>query len=356
MKTKTYKSIGLMSGTSLDGLDICAVEFSFEEPMQFDIVCTETIPYPEFWQEKLNSIRKVNQIELQQLHYAYGTFLGETVIEFEKKFGLTRVEYIASHGHTVFHQPEKLFTFQLGDGAAIANACKKTVVCDFRTQDVQLGGQGAPLVPIGDELLFNQYDTCVNLGGFINISFSDNNLRKAFDIVPMNTILNYLAHQKGEKFDQEGQGARAGRLVAPLFRQLNQLTYYQLPPPKSMGVEWMDKNIFPLFERYKEETINDLLHTYTRHAAFQVAKVFKQIKAKNILITGGGAYNQYFIELLQNESKTNLTLPDHRLIEYKEALIFAILGGLRLLNIDNIWASVTGAKKDHCSGKIYQPT
>ena len=223
------------------------------------------------------------------------------------------------------------------------------MIYDFRSQDVILGGNGAPLVPIGDELLFSNFDACLNLGGFSNISLKRNGKRIAFDICPVNIILNDLALKLGKKFDDNGDLARTGLIDYELLDQLNQLKFYQEKAPKSLGIEWINEQVLPLIKTQKTE---DLLATFTEHAATQIANIFDFYNIQNVLITGGGAYNSYLIEKIKSRTETEIQIPKKEIIEYKEALIFAFMGVLRSLNLDNVLSSATGSQNDHCSGLV----
>ena len=348
-KERKYHTIGLMSGTSLDGLDIAYVEFELNEKWQFKLGICETIPYNEEWKVQLSSLHKQSKIKIQQNDIKYGLYIGKLVKKFIRKNSL-QVDFICSHGHTIFHQPENNYTLQIGDGQTIANQSQKTVICDFRSLDVSLGGQGAPLVPIGDQFLFEDYDYCLNLGGFSNVSYLDNNYRKAYDICPVNIVLNNLARKLGQPFDENGAIAQIGNRIDILFTKLNQLPYYKKTAPKSLAKEWVEQFIQPLLKQHSN--IPDLLHTFTEHAAFQIGK---NLKNGSCLITGGGAFNSYLIKRLQHYTKTDLHLPKKNIIEYKEALIFAFLGVLRYRNEMNCLSSVTGAKADCSSGVIFTP-
>lgn len=342
--------IGLMSGTSLDGLDICYVRFDSEQ--DFEIISALTIEYPEKWKYKLKSAYHWKSEDLLALDVEYGYFLGREVARFIALHSIEKLNFVASHGHTIFHQPNRNFTLQIGHGAAIRSKLNVPIVCDFRTQDVVLGGQGAPLVPIGDELLFERYDACLNLGGFSNISMNRGGKRIAFDICPVNLILNHLANQLGYAFDCDGKIASKGVLNKELFDRLNELEYYQLDQPKSLGYESVEQLYLPLIESYKIP-VEDQLHTYTQHIVYQIHKTTKQYTIDNILVTGGGAKNTFLMQLFSEFFSTKIIIPDNQLIDYKEALIFAFLGWRRLQNKTNCLASVTGAKFDHSSGIIY---
>lgn len=345
----TFQAIGLMSGTSLDGLDICFVEFKKQNNWTFRILNAETVPYPLFWEEKLRTAIHLSSEELLELNSEYGFYLGKVTSDFIQKYHLKNIDLIASHGHTVFHQPQKKFTLQIGDGRAIKIETGLPVIYDFRTQDVLMGGNGAPLVPIGDELLFSEYDACLNLGGFSNISLRVNQQRIAFDIAPVNIILNHLAKDLNKNFDENGDLARKGKVIDELLRQLNSLDFYNRNHPKSLGIEWCNQYIFPTFNGI--ETI-DLLATFTEHIALQISNILNQYPIKNVLFTGGGTYNTYLIEKIKSKTTAEVIIPEKDIIDHKEALIFAFMGVLRFNNEINVMASATGSLKDHSSGII----
>jgi len=347
---KDYYAIGLMSGTSLDGLDICYVRLSYPE-IQFEIIKAETFPYSDEWKNRLKNSIYLSGEGLTKLDFDYGIHLGKTVHQFLHENQIEKVDFIASHGHTVFHNPQENYTLQIGKGQAIFTETGIKTVFDFRSQDVLLGGQGAPLVPVGDELLFSEFDSCLNLGGFSNISFKQNGKRIAFDISPFNIVLNFLVEKAGKNYDENGNLARKGKLIPQLLSKLNEFEFYKSAPPKSLGIEFCNEFIFPLIKDSPEKT-EDLLATFTRHFAVQISAVFNQNRLKNVLISGGGAYNQFFMEELKSRTSCEIILPEKNIIEYKEALIFALMGMLKIENQTNIFSSVTGAKKNHSSGLI----
>ena len=344
---KTYFAIGLMSGTSLDGLDICYAKFQNITNWEFEILKTETIPYSPEWKNRLQNAILLSAEDLLALDKEYGFYLGEKTQEFISKNNITDLDFIASHGHTVFHQPQRKFTLQIGDGRAIKLTTKKPVIYDFRSQDVLMGGNGAPLVPIGDELLFSQYDACLNLGGFSNISLQKNHQRIAFDISPVNVVLNYFAGKLGKNYDENGDFARNGAINFKILEELNALTFYQKPAPKSLGVEFVNSEIFPLL---KDEIPENIIATFTEHIAEQIAKVFNDNQLKTVLVTGGGTFNTYLLEKIREKSQTELIVPDENIINFKEALIFAFMGVLRLRNEINVLCPATGSSENHCSG------
>lgn len=351
---KTANVIGIMSGTSLDGVDIALCRFSKNnDAWSYELKCAETLNYNESWKERLSSALNSTSEKLIELHTEYGHFLGSLVKDFIIR-NKCSADYVASHGHTVFHQPEKRMTFQVGDSSAIAAECGLPVVCDFRSGDVALGGQGAPLVPIGDKLLFPEYDFCLNLGGFANISYESNNRRIAYDICPVNILLNRYANLFGKQFDEGGRIACMGKLNNELFSELNALEYYSLGHPKSLGREWVEGKLIPLVEKYRL-SVEDTLHTLSEHMAWQISCAMQTEKKGRVLVTGGGAFNDYFISRIQEFTIHHIVIPEKNTVEFKEALIFAFLGFLRMNDQVNCLSSVTGASHDHTSGAIYLP-
>lgn len=346
------KVLGLMSGTSLDGIDLALVRFEeVNNQQQFQIEQAVTIPYTDFWKKRLQEGFYLSAEALTQLDTDYGNLLAETVRGFIEQHQL-EVDLIASHGHTIFHQPEKGYTLQIGNGPQIATQLGIPTICDFRAQDVSLGGQGAPLVPIGDQLLFSQYDYCLNLGGFANVSFAQGKNRIAFDICPANIILNPVVAKMGLAYDDKGTLASQGSINEGLLSDLNLLEYYKQQGTKSLGYEFVVEQVQPILENYTLEA-PDLLRTLVAHIAQQIAAVVSGTKDKTMLVTGGGAYNSFLIQCIQEQTDVQLVIPNSKLIDFKEALVFALLGYLRKQRKVNCLASVTGAKKDHCSGLVY---
>ncbi len=353
MKKNNYNVIGVMSGTSLDGIDLSHIKFHLNDSKwTFEILESETIGYSQSWINQLKSAVDYSETDLEKLNTAYTKLLANIISDFIQKHKIENLDAVCSHGHTILHQPQNGFTLQIGNLPEISNLTNQTVVCDFRVQDVELGGQGAPLVPIGDRILFSEYDYCLNLGGFSNVSFEQNGERIAFDISPINTVLNYYANQLGLNYDDKGQLSRTGNVNINLLNELNALEYYQQKYPKSLGFEFVKGTILPLIEKH-EIPVEDKLRTFTEHIAFQTALALPNKKGR-ILITGGGAYNDFIIERIQyNLPKMKIIIPSSKILEYKEALIFALLGVLKLRNEINVLSSVTGAKMDHSSGLIY---
>ncbi|HEX7871074.1 MAG TPA: anhydro-N-acetylmuramic acid kinase [Chryseobacterium sp.] len=345
-----FKAIGLMSGTSLDGLDICFAQFWKENSQwKFKIIQAETVSYSKTLEDQLRNSIHLSSQDLLDLNSEYGFYLGQITQDFIQKNQLSEIDLIASHGHTVFHQPQRKFTLQIGDGRAIKTGTQIPVVYDFRSQDVLLGGNGAPLVPIGDELLFSDYDACLNLGGFSNISFKTNHQRIAFDIAPVNIVLNKLALNFNQNYDENGDLAKKGKINQELLQKLNSLEFYNQSYPKSLGIEWCNENIFPLFLNIVDL---DILATFTEHVAVQISKVFNDNNLKKVLFTGGGTYNQFLIEKIKSKTQSEIIIPEKEIIDFKEALIFAFMGVLRWNNEINVLASATGSSHNHSSGII----
>ena len=273
---KMMRMIGIMSGTSLDGVDMICVDFNFQnKDIDWTILASHCYDYNEEWKNSLANAHHLSAGELLALDARYGQFLGERVNHFITQNQLKKIDGIASHGHTIFHQPDKEFTLQIGHGAHIQAITGHTVVSDFRSQDVALGGQGAPLVPIGDKLLFSEFDACVNLGGFANISFDDSNQRIAFDICPVNFVINYLCQQIGKDFDDKGEIAKNSDVDRNLVEKLNAIPFYHHQPPKSLGREWVESNIYHLLEN-SSISVQDKIATFSHHAAFQIAEILNK--------------------------------------------------------------------------------
>ncbi len=356
MKKNNYNVIGVMSGTSLDGVDLAQIQFHIKNNKWcFEIIENETIEYSQEWLNKLKLAINFSNPELSKLDQEYTQLLATLISSFINKHQIENLDAVCSHGHTILHQPKNGLTLQIGNLPEMAGLINQKVVCNFRIQDVELGGQGAPLVPMGDRLLFSDYDFCINLGGFSNISFEQNNKRIAFDISPVNTVLNYYANQLGMKYDDKGEISKTGKINIGLLEYLNALTYYKQSFPKSLGFEFVKNTVIPSIEKF-ELDIKDKLCTFVEHVAFQTALSLNNFETthKKILITGGGAYNDFLIYRIKvHLPKAKIHIPTSKIVEYKEALIFALLGVLKLRNETNVLSSVTGAKIDHCAGFEY---
>ena len=361
-----YRAIGLMSGSSLDGLDIVYARLQeIAGKWSYEILKSDCIEYDQDWKSKLKNAVHLTALDYQLLHTSYGHFLGREVNRFIEKNDLFhKVALIASHGHTTFHEPKLNMTAQLGDGAAIAAVTGLAVISDLRAMDVAFGGQGAPIVPLGEKLLFKELSMFLNIGGIANISLHINNEIIAFDVCPANSILNPLAQRRGFEYDEDGRLASVGVPDHQLLSELNSLEYYENPYPKSLSNNYGSEKIIPILERY-DLCVEDLLCTYCEHIAQQAVSavlplIHNDMNTENqMLITGGGAFNKFLINRLDESMKKHnisITIPDAEVIQYKEALIMALLGVLRWREENTVLASVTGAKMDSIGGALWLGT
>ena len=355
---KSYSILGLMSGTSLDGLDIAHIIFTKSEKgtWSFELKQAETIPYEPAILNKLHHAMEISAPQLYELDVELGKYIGAAVSTFAKQhqIELKTIDLIASHGQTIFHQPEKGFSIQIGSGTAIALATNVQTLNQFRSKDVLLGGQGAPIVPIGDFLLFGEEaDAFLNIGGISNISFKEKNEIIAFDICPGNLPLNKLAQNKGLKYDAAGELARSGEINFFLLDLLNQLPFYSEKTPKSLGSEWLEQHFYPLIKFDKD--IENNLRTVVEHEAYQIGQILTQKQLKSVLVTGGGALNSFLIERIKHYYSGEIKIPERAIVEFKEAIIFGFLGALFLEKETNTLQSVTGATRDSIGGILHLP-
>ena len=347
-----YKVIGVMSGTSLDGIDLVYTTFNFDTTWSFQILYADTIAYNAYWNTTLKDLVLLSEIELRQIDEEYTKYLASKIKDFILRYNIKDMDAICTHGHTALHQPHKKLTYQIGNLPILASQLQQTIVCDFRVQDVELGGQGAPLVPIGDALLFSQYEFCLNLGGFANISYEIDNQRIAYDICPVNIVLNYYVRQLGYDFDDGGRIAFTGKINNDLLEQLNNLDYYKGSFPNSLGLEWVKSVIILLIDSFNLE-VKDILRTFIEHIALQISKEINKRTHVSALVTGGGVYNDFLMSRIKTFSKNTIMIPSKEIIEFKEALIFGFLGVLKLRGDNNCLHSVTGALHDHSSGYVF---
>lgn len=345
-----WTGLGVMSGSSLDGLDLALCSFTLlNGRWSFTIDEATTLPYsPEFREQLLGAMRG-SALDLARLHRDLGAFIGTACKDL---LNGRSVDVIGSHGHTLFHLPEEGLTTQIGCGAHIATRSGMTVVCDFRTMDVALGGQGAPLVPLGEQLLFPDHKAFINLGGIVNIAVHGRHIL-GYDISPCNQALDLLAHEAGFAYDADGALARSGVVHPELLARLNALPFYTHPPPRSLGREWFDQNVAPLITD-RSIALADRLRTVVEHIAVMVTRSFKDVP-NAVLVTGGGAHNGFLLERIRALNGTTLYVPDPMIVDFKEALIFAFLGVLRMRNESTTLASVTGASRDSVGGAVYGP-
>jgi anhydro-N-acetylmuramic acid kinase len=356
-----YNIIGVMSGTSMDGLDLAFVNFfKKESAWDFDLVCATTYPYPESLQASLSHSKNLSALEMIALDLKLGTFIGEKINAFisENELNKSAIDAVASHGHTVFHQPEKRLTLQIGHGQEIARTTGIETICDFRTKDVLFGGQGAPLVPVGDRDLYAHKYNCqafINLGGFANISIIRGQEVSAFDISACNLLLNRYAEKLGHTYDKNGALGRKFRFEDPsLLAKLKALPYYQKEAPKSLGTEWLEQVFLPAFESQNYSSEQHLSLAY-QHVSDQISDQLRKNKLNQVFLSGGGAKNNYLIDLIREKTHAELIIPDTASIDFKEAVVFAYLGLLFLENEPNCLSSVTNAQKDVVGGVRFLP-
>lgn len=363
---ETYQSLGLMSGSSLDGIDLAYCHFTKKgNKWSFEMPVCESIPMPERWVARLAHLPQQSALNYVKTHTFLGHYLGEIVRDFVQKHKLSP-DFIASHGHTIFHEPHNRMTSQIGDGAAIASITQIPTITNLRHSDVALGGQGAPIVPIGDLHLFSDYRFCLNLGGIANISakkeeedtVDNTNNITAFDIGGANQILNRLVQPLNIPYDKDGELARQGQVNPILFEQLNALPFFEQTPPKSLSNQWVQTELWNVFNNLQETELSmeDALATFCEHLAFQVAesvKEFKPNKTDQLLATGGGAFNGYLMERIQHYFPAKVVVPEKNIVDFKEALVMAFIGVLRWRKEVNVLSSVTGATRDSVNGAVY---
>ena len=350
-----WNVIGVMSGTSLDGLDLVYATLSHDKHWSYTIHCAKTFEYEAIWHNKLKKSTKLNEKELKQFDIDFGALIGEKInaLLTTNHINAKDINLVSSHGHTVFHQPEKGITLQIGDGQTIANSTQIKTVNNFRTLDVKLGGQGAPLAPIGDKLLFSKFNYCLNIGGIANLTCKSKNSIVAGDLTFANMASNYLAQKKNKAYDMDGELASNGCLNEALLYDLNQLTYFEKSFPKSLAFEDFSNWFLPVIENHNI-SIEDKLNTLGHHLTQTIIKTMSLDLNLPLLVTGGGTYNKFWISLFRDYG-VKLHVPDKLIIDYKEALIFALLGVLKINDEVNVLSSVTGATKNSSSGTIYAP-
>jgi anhydro-N-acetylmuramic acid kinase len=345
--------IGVMSGTSLDGLDLACVIFNRDSEglWKWELENSNTIEIPSLFYPSIADPEILKSRDLIKLDFDFGKFIGSSIKTWISKIS-KKVDLISSHGHTIFHKPSEGYTFQIGNGATIYAESGIPTVCDFRTVDVSLGGEGAPLVPYGDLFLFPDYKKFLNLGGIANISiFEGRKLVEAYDVCPFNQVINFLASRKGLQMDSNGEIGKEGNILDTLLNSWNQLPYYSKSAPKSLGREWVQENFF---NPYNDFTTEDLLATFYEHAKIQILRSLNLIfGGEKVLLSGGGTWNEFFLNSLRKEINDLVAIPQKEIVDFKEAIIFAFLGLLRVKGERNIFAGATGATRDNIGGALY---
>ncbi len=364
-QSNTHYVIGLMSGSSLDGIDLAYCKFTLVNQHQFEweLILGETMPIPESWKARLAHLPTQNAVTFARTHVYFGHFLAETVNSFIAKHQITALDFLSSHGHTIFHNPDKRYTTQIGCGSALAVLTGYPVVNDFRMQDIAINGEGTPIAPAADRYLFSEYDFCLNIGGIANITSLVHELPVAYDICPANQLLNFLARQLGVEFDAGGRLAASGGLLPDLLSALRDFPYYQSPYPKSISNEWIIEQVLPILDSF-EASIEDKLHTATQFIAQEISNNIMLLAGQSsksnfrLMAAGGGSKNDYLIQSIQSylhkELNIDLIVPSTEIIDFKEAILMGLMGVLRVLNMPNCFSSVTGAKFDTIGGAIHQ--
>ncbi len=348
-----------MSGTSCDGLDLALCLFSGEFPkVEFEIISAKCFQYSAEWREKLQISMHCSALELAKLENEWSRKVAKDICEF---IGSQEVkpELIGFHGHTIFHQPQHGFTVQMGSGATISRLTGIDTICDFRQQDVALGGQGAPLVPMGEKWLFEEFEGFMNLGGFSNVTErkmqpDGSEIMQAFDVCALNIVLNQLCGKIGLEYDAGGKVAAQGKISLSLIEELQKIEYHQTGKQGSLGLEWVEAELFPVIDRFAETenlSIEDQIATYTEFCAITCAHAMPSGK---YLLSGGGTHNAHLLERMRIHTKSILEVPEPLINDFKEALIFAFLAGLRVECVNNTLASVTGASHSGINGAFYK--
>jgi anhydro-N-acetylmuramic acid kinase len=357
-----YRAIGIMSGSSLDGLDIAFVEFDESRSnWSYEVKAADCYPFEKGLKEQLKNAINLSAKEYLLLHTSFGRYIGEQVKKFIDENNLHhRVQLISSHGHTTFHMPQQFMTAQLGEGSAIAAATGINVVSDLRNMDISLGGQGAPIVPMGEKLLWSEYNYWLNLGGIANISMKKNDETIAFDICAANRVMNMIAEKEGKEYDENGNIAASGLLHTELLTKLNEVDYYKQAYPKSLANDFGTDVIFPLVEKFNLSNA-DALRTYVEHIAQQISYSILSVQKEysqptKLLATGGGAMNTFLTDRIRDNLRSlniELVIPDANTISYKEAIVMALLGVLRWREENTIMNSVTGALRSSIGGAVW---
>ncbi len=365
----TYHVVGLMSGSSLDGIDLSYCSYSTSgDAFDWELLNHATYPIPDTWKSRLLHLPEQSAKTFVKTHTYFGHFLSEVINDFIERQKITP-DFIASHGHTIFHEPNKRFTTQIGCGAAIATQTGLPVINDFRIQDISINGEGTPLAPAADLFLFEGYDFYLNLGGIANLTAKTVDQLVAFDVCPANQLLNFLANQINLAYDKDGILAKSGQLLPALMERLRDFEYYRMSYPKSLDNSWIKKEVLSIFQQF-EEPVQDKLHTTCKFIAEEITNslstVIQSLKmGKNnhykLLATGGGTFNEFLLEcIVESNTKGNLpievVLPEKEIIDFKEAILMGLLGVLRVQNRPNCFASVTGAKYDTIGGIVHQGT
>lgn len=361
---KNYHVLGVMTGSSLDGVDIVYTKITAsEKKYSYEILMTDCVKMPAKWKLRISQLVLQNAVTYLKTSAFFGQFLGEILLDFITRNQIeNQLDFIASHGQTIFHQPENKFSSQIGDGSVIAAITGFPVICDFRSVDVALGGQGAPVAPIANKLFYPEYSLFLNLGGIGNLAANINGKYVAFDFTAVNLILDKIAKELELEYDDEGKIAAFGNFSETLFDSLNHSIYYNKSYPKSLSGGWVSKVMLPIISR-SPLSHADKLHTVVYHVAYQLKNAISMIEAKEnisfskndkMLATGGGVFNRFLMQIIQEKIGVSVTIPDHQIIKFNEAVLMALMGVMRVRQETNIMSSVTGATYDTIGGAIYE--
>lgn len=348
-----YRVIGLMSGTSLDGLDIACVDFVLKESWHFKLIASSTVAYPEVWKTRLVNLLDQDAITFAKTHHYYGRYLGEQCSSFIAEHQLKNIDAISSHGQTIFHDPDQGFTIQIGNGSTLATSSGLPVISDLRSADMAYGGQGAPIVPLGEAFLWPEFSAFLNIGGISNISIHNEDSIIGYDVCMGNLIMDMVAEQEGLNFDEDGRLAASGKVNDEILRELNQHPYLKISGPKSLDAGQVFHEFLPIIKKHNVTSAN-LLATLCEHIAMQIASATEQVEG-SLFISGGGGLNSYLVSRIKHHCSCEIYIPSRQILEFKEAIIMAFLGLRRLRKQANVLASVTGASKDSINGSIYLP-
>jgi anhydro-N-acetylmuramic acid kinase len=351
--------LGVMSGTSCDGLDLALCRFVGEFPqVDFEVLSAHCFEYSAEWREKLQNAMHLSALDLTILEDQWSRKVANNILTFIED-APEKPELIGFHGHTIFHQPHNGFTVQMGSGATLSRLTRIDTICNFRQQDVALGGQGAPLVPMGEKWLFVAYAGFMNLGGFSNVTQrieeeDGSETMIAYDVCALNIVLNKLCGELNLPFDAEGKIAARGSISSDLLIALNEIKYFQSGKKGSLGLEWVEKDVLPVIEQYRETkslSIETIIATFTEHCAIQCSNAMPDGR---YLLSGGGTHNITLIDSIRKHSNAQIEVPNKLLNDFKEAIIFAFLAGLRASELPNTLTSVTGASRSGSNGAYYK--
>ena len=366
---KSIKAVGVMSGSSLDGLDIAYCDFMIDTKLpglvsQWNMLDTVSISYTKDYSNRLHKLKSKSALDLAMFHSEFGAYLGDTLKDLIHKHEW-EPSFVSSHGHTIFHYPGQHMTFQLGAGQQIADHCQRPCITDLRQSDINFGGQGAPLATLADRFLFPGCTYYLNLGGIMNLSMLKDNKSIGYDLAPANQVLNHLARRAGFEMDKDGLLGAKGKVISNLLDKLKNHPFLRQPHPKSLDNAEVEQHWIQLFKDKADSTV-DILRTYYEFIAYCIGSEIVQLRNQigkdhlfeKILITGGGAHNVFLMKLIENQLEDlgiQLKPCERAVIDFKEALLIAYCGLFRWLEVPLPISQSTGARKDSIAGSIHLP-